>query len=231
MLMYKFGDFLGWLTIILFAGTIANYLVKFINIKWGKQISASPSGKRVVAILMKLFVKGHRYFGLGALIALLLHFTVQFLNFGLSISGILAAALMILQVVLGIYAVTKKKSRRGTWFIAHRCIAFLLILGIAFHLFAPSVIQTASPLPATTSSTSAQKTFTPDELSKYDGQNGHPAYIAFKGVVYDVSNVPQWTGGTHNGEKAGTDVTNDISKSPHGERVFADLPQVGTLKN
>ena len=145
-----------------------NYIVKFVNIKWGKQISASPSGKRFVAILMKIFVKGHRYFGFGAFIALLLHFTVQFINFGFSISGIIAAALLILQVVLGIYATAKKKSRRGIWFIAHRSIAFLLILGIAFHLFAPSVIHTASPLPATTSSTSTagQKTFTLDELSK-----------------------------------------------------------------
>ncbi len=233
MLFYKLSNFLGWLTIILFAATIANYIVKFVSKKWGKRISASPLGKKVLAILMKLFVKSHRYFGFGAFVTLLLHFTVQFLNFGLNISGVIAAALLILQVVLGIYATAKKKSRRGTWFIAHRSIAVLLILGIAFHLLAPSVIHTVSPLPETTSSTSAagQKTFTLDELSKCNGQNGQPAYIAYKGVVYDVSNVPQWKGGTHHGEKAGTDVTNDISQSPHGERVLADLPQVGKLKN
>lgn len=74
------------------------------------------------------------------------------------------------------------------------------------------------------------KVFTLDELSKYNGQNGQPAYIAYKGIVYDVSNVPQWKNGMHNGEKAGTDVTDDISKSPHGEKVFTDLPQVGTLQ-
>lgn len=231
MLMYKLGGFLGWLTVILFAATIANYIVKSINKKFGKQISST--GKRIMTVLTKIFVKNHRYFGLGAFIALFLHFIIQFSNFGFSISGIIAAALLILQVVLGIYATVKKKPRRGTWFIAHRSIAFLLILGIAFHLLIPSVIHTASPLPAAASSTSAsqQKTFTLDELSKYNGQNGQPAYIAYKGIVYDVSNVPQWKDGTHNGEKAGTDVTNDISKSPHGERVFADLPQVGTLKN
>ncbi len=233
MPMYKLGDFLGWFTIILFAGTIANYILKFININWGKQISSSPAGKRIVAILMKIFVRNHRYFGFGAFIALLLHFIVQFLNFGFSISGIIAATLLVLQVILGIYATMKKKFRKGAWFIAHRSIAVLLILGIIFHLFIPSVIRSASPLPATTSGTSAaeQQTFTLTGLSKYNGQNGQPAYIAYEGIVYDVSNVPQWEGGMHNGEKAGTDVTNDISKSPHGEKVFADLPQVGTLKN
>ncbi len=29
--------------------------------------------------------------------------------------------------------------------------------------------------------------FTREELKKYDGKNGRPAYIAYKGKVYDVS--------------------------------------------
>lgn len=37
----------------------------------------------------------------------------------------------------------------------------------------------------------AEKTFTTTELAEFDGRNGHPAYVAVKGVVYDVSNVPQ----------------------------------------
>ena len=50
-----------------------------------------------------------------------------------------------------------------------------------------------------------EKTFTLDELSKYDGTNGQPAYIAVDGVVYDVtSNFPN---GEHHGCKAGTDST------------------------
>jgi len=45
----------------------------------------------------------------------------------------------------------------------------------------------------------AEKTFTTTELAEFDGRNGHPAYVAVKGVVYDVSNVPQWKGGKHHG--------------------------------
>jgi predicted heme/steroid binding protein len=34
---------------------------------------------------------------------------------------------------------------------------------------------------------SEEKKFTLEELSKFNGTNGNPAYIAFKGKVYDVS--------------------------------------------
>lgn len=230
LFIYKLGNFLGWLTIFLFAGTIANYIVKFINKKWGKQIATSPTGKKSMTLLLKVFTKNHRYFGIAAFAALLFHFVIQFFRFGFSISGFIAAVLLILQVILGIYASINKKKRKGAWFIAHRSIAVLLILGIMLHLLIPSV--THSPLPENTSSTSTAelKIFTLDELAKYNGQNGQPSYVAYKGIVYDVSNVSKWRGGTHNGEKAGTDLTNDISKSPHGDKVFADLPQVGTLQ-
>ena len=53
----------------------------------------------------------------------------------------------------------------------------------------------------------AEKTFTTTELAEFDGRNGHPAYVAVKGVVYDVSNVPQWKGGKHHGNLAGRDLT------------------------
>ena len=233
MLLYKLGEFWGWLTIIFFAGTVANFIMKLMNKKWGKQISASPSGKKAMAVLMKIFVRNHRYFGFGAFLSLLLHFIIQFLRFGISISGIVASAFLVLQVVLGFYASANKKPRRGVWFVVHRSVAVLLIAGIAVHLWIPSVVHTASSLPlnTTSSSSSALREFTPEDLSSYNGQNGQPAYVAYKGIVYDVSNVPQWKGGLHNGETAGTDLTDEISKSPHGDKVFADLPQVGTLRS
>lgn len=78
-----------------------------------------------------------------------------------------------------------------------------------------------------TATTAAEKTFTKAELAKYDGQNGNPAYIAVNGTVYDVSNVPQWRSGSHQGYNAGTDLTKAIMNAPHGDSVLNNLPVVG----
>lgn len=80
---------------------------------------------------------------------------------------------------------------------------------------------------ATASDTGTQKTFTKDELAKFDGKNGSPAYVAIDGVVYDVSLIKQWMGGMHHGLTAGKDLSEEIKKSPHGKGVLKMLPVVG----
>jgi len=70
-----------------------------------------------------------------------------------------------------------------------------------------------------------------DELKKYDGKNGAKAYIAYKNVVYDVSDSPLWSGGEHEGEHhAGVDLTEELAHAPHGSEVFKELPVVATLE-
>lgn len=70
-----------------------------------------------------------------------------------------------------------------------------------------------------------------DELKLYDGKNGAKAYIAYKGVVYDVTQSPLWKNGEHQGEhSAGVDLTLVLANAPHGEEVFNRYPAVGTLE-
>lgn len=72
--------------------------------------------------------------------------------------------------------------------------------------------------------------FTEKELSVFNGQKGQPAYIAVEGVVYNVTSVNAWAGGTHHGYMAGQDLTAIIlKKSPHGTKVLKDKPVVGKL--
>ncbi len=75
-----------------------------------------------------------------------------------------------------------------------------------------------------------QKTFTPEELSQFDGKNGKPAYVAVNGKVYDVSFEATWGGGTHFGLIAGTDVTEQFKNCHHNEKILEKLPIVGVLK-
>lgn len=73
------------------------------------------------------------------------------------------------------------------------------------------------------------KTFTLEELKKYDGQNGNPAYVAVNGTVYDVSNDRKWQNGKHEEYKAGTDLTADMKNAPHDNKVLDSLPVIGKL--
>ena len=93
---------------------------------------------------------------------------------------------------------------------------------------APAAAQTAAA--DTAEPTAALLQLTLEELKQYDGQNGNPAYVAVDGVIYDVTNVPQWKGGKHNGYTAGQDLTDIIkNKSPHGVAKLQGVPIVGEL--
>nr|WP_246840457.1 cytochrome b5 domain-containing protein [Lactobacillus xujianguonis] len=59
----------------------------------------------------------------------------------------------------------------------------------------------------------AEKIFTKDKLAEFNGQDGHKAYVAVNGVVYDVTDIPEWHGGKHHGNLAGQDLTEALKHS------------------
>ncbi len=82
--------------------------------------------------IMKFIVKNHKIFGLLTIIFILLHFLIQFNLYGLRISGVIAAGIMLLQVGLGIYG-SKAKKRGKAWLFLHRSIAVVLMIAIIVH--------------------------------------------------------------------------------------------------
>ncbi len=75
-----------------------------------------------------------------------------------------------------------------------------------------------------------ERQFTISELGQYDGKEGRPAYMAFKGKVYDATQSRLWRDGKHGAAHlAGTDLTESLAHAPHGEEVFPRLPIVGYL--
>jgi predicted heme/steroid binding protein len=74
------------------------------------------------------------------------------------------------------------------------------------------------------------KKFTLEELKQYDGRDGRPAYIAFNGKVYDVTESFMWADGDPQGQHvAGKDLTSEIGMAPHGEETLERVKQVGVL--
>ena len=77
---------------------------------------------------------------------------------------------------------------------------------------------------------STDRQFTEMQLRQYDGERGRPAYIACNGIVYDVTNAPNWRGGMHrNTHYPGLDLTRSLRKAPHDQAVFQRVPRVGVL--
>ena len=131
----------------------------------------------------------------------------------------------------------KKIKSTALFIVAFTAFAFLFTVGCAPASPAASEAQAAAASDTATSGNAASAEATPallqltlEELKQYDGQNGNPAYIAVDGVIYDVTNVPPWSGGTHNGFTAGQDLTDAIKTvSPHGVSKLSGVPVVGEL--
>lgn len=73
------------------------------------------------------------------------------------------------------------------------------------------------------------KQFTAEELAAFDGKEGRRSYVAYKGVVYDVTDSAMWGEGDHEGmHSAGADMTAEHEDAPHDVYV-TDFTEVGRL--
>ncbi|MGA8179119.1 MAG: DUF2231 domain-containing protein [Desulfobacterales bacterium] len=75
------------------------------------------------------------------------------------------------------------------------------------------------------------KEFSIEELARYNGENGNPAYVAYRGEVYDVSDSKLWRNGMHmRRHHAGSDLTTDIQAAPHEPDILERYPKIGMVK-
>ena len=71
---------------------------------------------------------------------------------------------------------------------------------------------------------------TRETLAEFDGKQGGPAYVAYRGCIYDVSDSWAWRRGRHWARhSAGVDLTDCMGDAPHGEELLARCPMVGVL--
>ncbi|MGB0431024.1 MAG: cytochrome b5 domain-containing protein [Bacteroidia bacterium] len=73
------------------------------------------------------------------------------------------------------------------------------------------------------------ETYTRSQLALRNGQDRDEIWVAYKGVIYDVTNSRLWRNGKHYAHWAGQDLTNELPDAPHTETVFERFEKVGEL--
>lgn len=73
------------------------------------------------------------------------------------------------------------------------------------------------------------KFYTKQQLSLRNGQDKPEIWVAFKGIIYDVTGSRLWNKGMHYEHWAGQDLTEELINAPHTEKVFEKFLPIGQL--
>ena len=72
--------------------------------------------------------------------------------------------------------------------------------------------------------------FSLGQLALRNGQDMDEIWVAYQGIIYDVSISRLWRNGKHYEHWAGQDLTSELDKAPHNEMVFSKFTAIGILK-
>jgi predicted heme/steroid binding protein len=78
--------------------------------------------------------------------------------------------------------------------------------------------------------TEALPVITKNQLALRNGQDRQEVWVAYKGLVYDVTSSRLWRSGKHYEHWAGQDLTAELPDAPHTEKVFDKFQVIGRLK-
>ena len=71
--------------------------------------------------------------------------------------------------------------------------------------------------------------FSKSYLALRNGQDKPQIWVAFKGIIYNVTESRLWKNGKHYEHWAGQDLTEELKDAPHSDQVFAKFEVVGRL--
>lgn len=77
--------------------------------------------------------------------------------------------------------------------------------------------------------TNEKPKITLSQLALRNGQDKEVIWIAYKGLIYDVTASRLWRNGQHYEHWAGQDLTEELKDAPHTETVFSKFEVVGQL--
>lgn len=73
--------------------------------------------------------------------------------------------------------------------------------------------------------------YTKSQLALRNGQDKPEIWVAYKGVIYDVTQSRLWRRGQHYEHWAGQDLTDELPDAPHTDEVFQRFQAIGQLKS
>lgn len=71
--------------------------------------------------------------------------------------------------------------------------------------------------------------YTRSQLALRNGQDREEVWVAYKGLIYDVTESRLWRNGKHYEHWAGQDLTHELEDAPHTEAVFERVKAIGKL--
>lgn len=74
-----------------------------------------------------------------------------------------------------------------------------------------------------------QKIYTRSQLALRNGQDKEEIWVAYKGLIYNVTDSRLWRRGQHYEHWAGQDLTAELADAPHTEKVFERFEVIGKL--
>ena len=71
--------------------------------------------------------------------------------------------------------------------------------------------------------------YTRSQLALRNGQDRTEIWVAFRGLIYDMTNSKLWKNGKHYEHWAGQDLTEELADAPHSDKVFEKFNPIGKL--
>lgn len=71
--------------------------------------------------------------------------------------------------------------------------------------------------------------YTRSQLALRNGQEKEAIWVAYDGIIYDVTQSKLWRDGKHYEHWAGQDLTEELPDAPHDTKVFEKFKVVGKL--
>ncbi len=72
--------------------------------------------------------------------------------------------------------------------------------------------------------------YTRQQLALRNGNDKEEIWIAYKGLIYDVTNSRLWRNGKHYEHWSGQDLTAELEDAPHNANVFDKFEPIAKLK-